>query len=179
MKNRIFELIKKIWLKLKRMAGLNQVQVSLEADQIQASLELAQVAAAQASLDAANLTIQKGEVAASLKEYDRAISMNPNLSGAYFYRGNALAVQGRYEEAIKDYYKAIDLQLDFPALYRNLGKSLEQSGHREEAIKMYIKSLAMQPEQKDLYAILYFNIKIELEKNEAAYPSMLSLYAEY
>jgi tetratricopeptide (TPR) repeat protein len=159
------------------MAGLNQVQVSLEASKIQASLELVQ--AAQASLDAANLIIQKGEVTASLKEYDRAISMNPNLSGAYFYRGNALAVQGRYEEAIKDYYKAIDLQLDFPALYRNLGKSLEQSGHREEAIKMYIKSLAMQPEQKDLYAILYFNIKIELEKNGAAYPSMLSLYAEY
>jgi hypothetical protein len=56
---------------------------------------------------------------------------------------------------------------------------LEQSGHREEAIKMYIKSLAMEPEQKDLYVTLYFNIKNEIEKNEAAYPEMLSLYAEY
>lgn len=51
----------------------------------------------------ANAKRELGLYKESIKDYDKAIYLNPNYSDAYNNRGLAKSDLGMYEEAIKDY----------------------------------------------------------------------------
>ncbi len=63
----------------------------------------------------------------AIKDYDKAIELNPQYAKAYNNRGKAKAKLGRNEEAIKDYDKAIELNPQLAEAYNNREKSKAQS----------------------------------------------------
>ncbi|WP_300366855.1 tetratricopeptide repeat protein [Brachyspira sp.] len=56
----------------------------------------------------------------AIKDYNKAIELNPNDSNAYNNRGNVKSDLGLYEEAIKDYNKAIELNPNYSNAYFNM-----------------------------------------------------------
>jgi tetratricopeptide (TPR) repeat protein len=67
-------------------------------------------------LGRANALQTLGKYEASLKDYDRAIEIDPKLANAYVNRGSAYSHLGEYEKAIADYEKglALDPKIDDP-----------------------------------------------------------------
>ena len=49
---------------------------------------------------------RKGQSQEAIAEYTRAIELNPNYVEAYFFRGNALALEGQPQKGIEDAEKA-------------------------------------------------------------------------
>ncbi|MBN1694163.1 tetratricopeptide repeat protein [candidate division WOR-3 bacterium] len=45
----------------------------------------------------------------AIRDFDKAIQLNPEYVDAYYYRGNAYRSKGDYAKAIQDYDKAIEL----------------------------------------------------------------------
>ena len=56
-----------------------------------------------------NAYASKGEFDTAIKDYTKAIELNPNYAEAYYNRGNAYYKKGEFDTAIKDYTKAIEL----------------------------------------------------------------------
>ena len=55
------------------------------------------------------------------KDYDKALSLEPELIQTFISRGVAYAKQGLYDRAISDYDKAIALNPGFAQAYYNRG----------------------------------------------------------
>jgi tetratricopeptide (TPR) repeat protein len=51
----------------------------------------------------------KGQHQEAIIEYTQAIQLDPNYVEAYFYRGNALALEGQPQEGIEDLQKAASI----------------------------------------------------------------------
>jgi len=65
----------------------------------------------------------KGQHQQALFEYTQAIDLDPNYVEAYFYRGNALALEGQPQKGIEDLQKAAAIlesrgQLEWAAAMR-------------------------------------------------------------
>ena len=45
----------------------------------------------------------------SIKDYDKAIELDPNDAAAYYNRGHSYSDLGQYQRAIEDFDKAIEL----------------------------------------------------------------------
>ena len=77
---------------------------------------------------------QKGNYEEAIKNFDRAIDLNPNDASAYGNRGTAYGQKGDYEEAIADYTQAIGLNPNDATAHYNRGITYGQKGDYEEAI---------------------------------------------
>jgi tetratricopeptide (TPR) repeat protein len=64
----------------------------------------------------------------ALEDYDKALKLNPDLSFAWFNRGNVKAKMADYEGALSDYTKAIDLE-----------DKLAQAYYNRALIRVYLK----------------------------------------
>ena len=53
-----------------------------------------------------NAFAAKGQYDQAIKDYNKAIQIDPNYEPAYNNRGNAYKEKGKYDEAKKDYKKA-------------------------------------------------------------------------
>ncbi len=98
-----------------------------------------------------NRRSQNGDYLGAIKDYTKAIQLDPDYVAAYNNRGSSLDDLGRYEEAIKDYTKAIQLDPDYVAAYNNRGSSLDDLGRYEEAIKDYTKAIQLDPDYDAAY----------------------------
>ncbi|MEI0559819.1 tetratricopeptide repeat protein [Brachyspira intermedia] len=56
----------------------------------------------------------------AIKDYDKAIELNPNYSTAYNNRGNTKNNLGLYKESIEDFNKAIELNPNYVQTYFNI-----------------------------------------------------------
>jgi tetratricopeptide (TPR) repeat protein len=64
--------------------------------------------------------MKKSEFDLAIKDFDRAIQLDPGLDPGYYYnRGNAYNLKGSLDKAISDYTKAIEMQPDYVAAYVN------------------------------------------------------------
>lgn len=68
------------------------------------------------------------------------------LSIARYNRGNAHAMQGRFNSAIDDYTAAIDLHPAFPGAYNNRGNARAALGAHAQAVEDYSQTLRLAPE---------------------------------
>ena len=59
----------------------------------------------------------------ALKDYDKAIELDPNYTFAYNNRGLAFYKLDKFEEALKDYDKAIELDPSYTFVYNNRGNA--------------------------------------------------------
>ncbi|MDA9370205.1 tetratricopeptide repeat protein, partial [Amylibacter sp.] len=79
--------------------------------------------------------VNLGYLDASVKAYDRALSIKPDFTQAYNNMGNALKRQGKLEEAITSYNKALAIKPDYADAYNNMGSALQEQSKPEEAIE--------------------------------------------
>ena len=114
-----------------------------------------------------NAKSDSGEYKEAIKDYNKAIELNPKSAIAYNNRGNAKSDSGEYEDAIKDYDKAIELDPQLAEAYYNRGLSKDYLEEYEDAIKDYDKAIELNPKS----AIAYNNrgnSKYSLEEYEDA-----------
>ena len=59
---------------------------------------------------------EKGELDRALKDFNKALELNPDFAEAYNNRGIAYGIKGQVDEAIEDASKAIALDKNVPML---------------------------------------------------------------
>ena len=94
-----------------------------------------------------NLNLNKPEKA--LKDFNRAIEIDPTRANAYVGRGNTLSTLGRYKEALKDYDIAIEIDPKVANAYVNRGSAYSHLAQYEKAIADYEKGLELDPKIDD------------------------------
>jgi tetratricopeptide (TPR) repeat protein len=94
-----------------------------------------------------NLNLNKPEKA--LKDFSRAIEIDPARADGYAGRANTLNTLGRYQEAIEDYNKAIEIDPKLANAYVNRGSAYSHLEQYEKAIADYEKGLELDPEIDD------------------------------
>lgn len=92
------------------------------------------------------VTCQRGEYAASLADFDRAIAGQPE--NAQFYQGRALAraALGRHQEALVDAERLVTLSPQWGPSYYARGVALSGLGRDRDAIADFDESLRRRPE---------------------------------
>ena len=68
--------------------------------------------------------ISRGKYEQAIKDYDKAIELNPQVAKAYFNRGNALAKLSEYDKAIDQFLKLIKFTKNTPDKDRESQKPL-------------------------------------------------------
>jgi tetratricopeptide (TPR) repeat protein len=109
------------------------------------------------------------QYAEAIKDFDKAIELNPNDAAAYNNRGLAKKDLRQYAEAIQDYDKAIELNPNAAAYY-NRGIVKNYLGQYAKAIKDFDKAIELNPNYACFYnyrSIAKENLVIELNPNDA------------
>jgi len=94
-----------------------------------------------------NLNLNKPEKA--LKDFNRAIDIDPSRADAYLGRANTLSTLGRYAEALPDYNRTIEIDPKLANAYANRGSAHSYTGQYKKAIADYEKALELDPEIDD------------------------------
>jgi len=77
----------------------------------------------------------------AIKDFDKAIYLQPDFADAYFYRGNSnYNLNGNIKKAIEDYNKAIEIKPDFANAYNNRGNMKSYLGNEKGACYDWIKA---------------------------------------
>src|SRR6266704_4740487 len=87
------------------------------------------------------------EYAQSVKEFEHAISLNPNYAMAHHWYGTLLlSALGRFDQAIGELKRAIELEPVLPIISASLGATYRQARRYDEAIAQLRDSVEMHPE---------------------------------
>jgi TolB-like protein len=87
------------------------------------------------------------ENAQSMKEFERAISLNPNYATAHqWYGGNLLLALGRFDQAIAEVKRALELDPVSPIIALSLGAVYTRARRYDEAIAQVRDTVEMHPE---------------------------------
>ncbi len=95
--------------------------------------------------DVASDLTKKGEFAAAIQEWTKALALSTGDARAYNNFGASLAGVGRMEEAIAQYRQALALKPNYPEAHNNLGNALARAGRWDEAIDQYGRALEGDP----------------------------------
>ena len=85
----------------------------------------------------------------ALKDFDRAVKIDPNRADGYLGRANTLNTMGRYGESLDDYDRAIDINPKLANAYVNRAIAYSHLGEYEKAIADYEKGLELDPKIDD------------------------------
>jgi protein O-mannosyl-transferase len=88
----------------------------------------------------------KGDLAAAIVQYQKALEIKPDYSEALNNLGVALVAKGDVEAAIVQYQKALEIKPDYVEVRYNLGSALAGQGEYEAAITQYRKALEIKPD---------------------------------
>jgi adenylate cyclase len=87
------------------------------------------------------------ENAKSMKEFERAIFLNPNYALAHhWYGGNLLLALGRFDQAIVEEKRALELDPVSPIISVTLGAAYKNARRYDEAISQLRDTVGMHPE---------------------------------
>jgi tetratricopeptide (TPR) repeat protein len=78
---------------------------------------------------------KKGKYKEAIKEYDKAIEINPGYKLAYYNRSVAYTKTGQYDRAINDCNKVLQLDPKHANSYYNRGVSYWHLGSKNQAVK--------------------------------------------
>ena len=92
-----------------------------------------------------------GNLWEAIKDYDKAIGINPKYYSAYNNRGIVKGKLGDSNGAIKDYDKAIEIYPENYPAYHNRGISKQELGDSDGAIKDYDKAIEINPKYYQAY----------------------------
>jgi tetratricopeptide (TPR) repeat protein len=85
------------------------------------------------------------DFAASDKEYQRAIELNPNYATAHHWYGETLAITGRFDEGIAESKRAQELDPLSLIINADLGEVYTFARQYDKAIELLRKTLEMDP----------------------------------
>jgi tetratricopeptide (TPR) repeat protein len=88
---------------------------------------------------------EKGDFERAIKDYNKAIELNPEDADAYINRGNAYSGLTQYERALEDYNTVIELNPDYVDAYNNRGNAYAEKGNFERAIEDFDKAIELNP----------------------------------
>ncbi len=101
-----------------------------------------------AVLDGAS-NLNRGRTEKALKDFNRAIEIDPTHQDGYLGRADTLNTMGLYEESLKDYNKALEIKPTMAKAYVNRAIAFSHLGQFEKAIADYEKGLELDPEIDD------------------------------
>ena len=97
-----------------------------------------------AVLDGAS-NLNRGKTEKALKDFNRAINIDPTHHDGYLGRADTLNAMGHYEESIEDYNKALGIKPSMAEAYVNRAIAYSHLGIYEKAIADYEKGLELDP----------------------------------
>ena len=80
---------------------------------------------------------EQGKLDEAIEAFDKALSLKPDYSDAYYNMGNALHNQGKLDEAIEAYNKALFLKPNYAEAHQNLSFSLLNVGQLKKGLEEY------------------------------------------
>lgn len=93
-----------------------------------------------------NVFYELGSFDLAIKDYSRALSLNPADVDAYYNRGNIYFDLGDLERAIQDYTDAIQRQPSHDFAYFNRANCYLRQGDMEQAAADYQKAHSLKPD---------------------------------
>ena len=118
----------------------------------------------------------------AIKEYTKAIELNPNLESAYIKRGDSQTVHlRRYEEGIEDYTKAIEINPNNDVVYIRRALNYENLENYDLAQKDSEKALQINPSNIQAHHIIgkaHYG-RGEYQKAVDAYDKALEITPDY
>ena len=95
--------------------------------------------------------IESGDYQRTIKNYKKAIEINPNYANAYYNRGNAYYKLGDFCSAIKDFDKVIELAPQDADAYSIRGLAYAKLGDYQMAIKDCDEAIKINPNNASVY----------------------------
>ena len=95
-----------------------------------------------------------------IKNYTKAIELNPYNAQYYYYRGLAYKAKARFPLAIEDFSKAISYQANYPIAYVNRGSSYYEMGQQDAAIADFTQAISLDPRD----AVTFFRRAVSYQK---------------
>ncbi len=92
-----------------------------------------------------NSYLAQRDAIAAIKDYDKAIELNPEYVSSYYNRGSAYSMLGKLESGIADYSKVIELQPEHVAAYFNRANAYVARREYSLATADYEKALELKP----------------------------------
>ncbi len=87
----------------------------------------------------------------SLRDFDVAITSDPNYAIAYVNRGSVYATLERHEDALEDYTHALALDPDDPLTYLLRGQAYAGLGEHYAALADYTQAIKLEPTDATFY----------------------------
>ena len=87
----------------------------------------------------------------ALKDFNKALELNPNFAEAYNNRGNVYRNMDDLSKAFEDYDMAIGLNPDFAEAYNNRGVAYGIKGQVDKAIEDFNTAIGLNPAFADAY----------------------------
>ncbi|MBL7803440.1 MAG: tetratricopeptide repeat protein [Saprospiraceae bacterium] len=100
----------------------------------------------------ANALAKNKDLNGAIKDYTKALEINPELWESYKYRGSLYGAKRQYEKSVQDLGKYIEQYPDQYEQVFNLGLSLYNMGHLPEAVKAFDRTLQIDPNFERAYA---------------------------
>jgi tetratricopeptide (TPR) repeat protein len=118
---------------------------------------------------------------ASIKNYRKAIKINPDFADAHNNIGNAFLGNGELDKAIASYKKAIQIYPDYTEAYLNLGNVLMDEGIIDEAIDNYKEAIRIDSNLAMAYYLIAnaSKSKGDLKNAIANYKKAIQIYPDY
>ena len=88
---------------------------------------------------------EQGRTADALREYERAVQINPRLPQAQNNLAHLLEKSGKLDEALEHYRTALQLRPQVPAFHENVGTLLIKLGQSDEAMRYYGTAAQLAP----------------------------------
>ena len=109
----------------------------------------------------------KGQTAAAMENYVKALEINPAYEDAHNNIGFALAGRKQYAEAIAHYQAALRIKPNHVEVHNNLGNALADTGQIDQAIEHYRIVLKQNPDHADAHNNLGIALSMKGQFDEA------------
>lgn len=93
----------------------------------------------------------EGHTQEAVKEYSKAIELDPSFASAYHNRGILYNNLGEQQKALDDYNKAIELDPSYATAYNGRGNVYRDLGERQKAFEDYNKAIELNPSFANAY----------------------------
>ncbi len=101
----------------------------------------------------ANCYMWLSEYDIALRDYDRALALNPEDASGYYNRAFLHSHLNNHQQALDDYTHVIAIKPDYAEAYFGRGNSYGALGEYQQAIDDYTQAIAIEPD----YALAYAN----------------------